>query len=272
MPPIEVINARVAGYHGTRARVELTAQIHELLGLEDLVSELMGATGGLKVPREDIVKALANNPRRRATQALPVRPSGRRASRESARRTYRSGRTSPPRRRKTLTVTRVFDAPIARHREPPPEKSAKAANPAISSTRCPCWCKAPKTSYSACGRPPDASPPPISSKDEPSGLASRLLRTRSRDDRAGGARARDGGLSAARKRCRDGLLAVSGTGRRSRACCLIRGQRAVETTPVAARDRVQRPARLGLAAARVHRAPDQSRTRLTRSIGILGER
>ena len=120
---------------------------------------------------------------------------------------------------------------------------------AISSTRCPCWCKAPKTSYSACGRPPDASPPPISSTDEPSGLASRLLRTRPRDDRAGGARARDGGLSAARKRCRDGRLAVSGTGRQSRACCLIRGQRAVETTPVAARDRVQRPARLGLAAA-----------------------
>lgn len=62
VPPIEVINARVAAYHGTRARFELTAQIQELLGLEDLVSELMGATGGLKVPRGDIVKALANNP------------------------------------------------------------------------------------------------------------------------------------------------------------------------------------------------------------------
>lgn len=61
-PPIEVIDTRIAAHHRERARAELRTRIDDLVGFEDLVSELMKATGGLKVPREDIVKALSGNP------------------------------------------------------------------------------------------------------------------------------------------------------------------------------------------------------------------
>jgi hypothetical protein len=62
VPPIKVIDAEIDRHHEERTRAELDAQIHELVGFEGLVSELMKATSGLKVPRGDIVKALANNP------------------------------------------------------------------------------------------------------------------------------------------------------------------------------------------------------------------
>ena len=66
VPPTGVINGNVAEYHRGRARSELSALIDELFKLEDLVDELAAATGGLKVPREDIVKALGCTPRVRA--------------------------------------------------------------------------------------------------------------------------------------------------------------------------------------------------------------
>jgi hypothetical protein len=62
VPAIEIIDQRITDHHKERASAALRLVIDELFGHGDLVDELVAATGGLKVPREDIVKALVNNP------------------------------------------------------------------------------------------------------------------------------------------------------------------------------------------------------------------
>ncbi len=61
-PPVQSGVSKYLRPHDQQARIELRTQADKLLGFEDLVNELMGATGGLKVPREDIVEALTDNP------------------------------------------------------------------------------------------------------------------------------------------------------------------------------------------------------------------
>jgi len=62
VPPVEVIDKRIVTYHRERAGIALRLLIDELLGTGDLVDELVKPTNGLKVPREDIVKALSGHP------------------------------------------------------------------------------------------------------------------------------------------------------------------------------------------------------------------